>query len=437
MSKSTPVWVWLPGASSPVQAADLIVAPEGNFWGYLETYEALDGALPLDPLSLRLGRRGHAGRIALRSYDGLPGVVRDAMPSGYGADRLHAEAGRTLSELELLDLGVPDSVGALEVTGNIERKLAWRPHGLDRLEDALRDLDENEPSSRAIRRLNDDGSTSAGGERPKLTVAHDGSLWLAKMRDRGDVPYLPAREFVTMRLAEACGIRVPRTDLKTVGVHQVFLIERFDRGGDPAQPTRRLFASAHTVLGLGPTATRGDPERSYLALADKARRWCRSNVDAQLMQLWRRMAFNGLVGNTDDHPRNHGFLHGASGWELSPAFDITPAMRPAQFVSLAMATGQDGSSVVDAPRLLQACEHFDVEPEEGARWLIAASRAVAEGWQSCLRAEGVPDGAIAAVAPSFALAGALAEDASIIERALDELQASAVRRRRSARPRST
>ena len=428
------VWVWLPGASAPVQAA--MLDPGRQTWEYVPTYFG-EAAIAPDPVVLPItGRTGARSAISLARFGGLPGVVRDAMPSGYGADRLDAQAGRKLTELELLHFGAPDSVGAIEATSDIERKLAWKPHGLEQLKDALRGLDESEPSSRAIRRLNEDGSTSAGGERPKITIQHEGKLWLAKMRDRGDVPFLPAKEFVTMRLAQTCGITVPRTELITVGSHQVFLIERFDRAGDPEHPTRRFFASAHTVLGLGADSVRGDPARSYLVFADRMRRWCTTGADAHVQELWRRMAFNGLVGNTDDHARNHGMLHGDDGWGLAPAFDVTPAQRvPAEFVSLAMATGADGSCRADETRLLEACGHFRVDPEWGARWLLAASETVARGWRPCMRDSGVPDAEIDRVAPAFALATSLAEAPDRIQAALERLQAQGRRRVRSGRAR--
>jgi len=123
-----------------------------------------------------------------------------------------------------------------------------------------------------IRRVNGDAGTSAGGERPKATFEHEGKLWLVKMQDRGDLPCMPAREFVAMSLAGRVGLTVSQIALRTHGAHQVFMIERFDRDGDPACPQRRLFASAHAVLQLAPSAVRSDPRRSYLHLADAMRR---------------------------------------------------------------------------------------------------------------------------------------------------------------------
>jgi serine/threonine-protein kinase HipA len=418
---AAPVWVWLPGQAEPVLAGELTVMPEGGRFRYVEAYLGLEQSVSLDPVELRLTRRVRG--IALRGADGLPGVVRDARPAGYGADRLNAQAGRELSALELLQRGVPDGVGAIEVCQDLEPKLSWRPQSLDSLEALLKELDQLEAPSRALRRLEGDLDTSAGGERPKATLVHEGKLWLAKMQARGDRPALPAREFVTMRLAEEAGIEPARVQLRTFGEHQVLLVERFDRAGDPVRPQRRFYASAHTVLQLQPFATRGDPARSYLNLADRLRVWMRGReeLQPQLELLWRRMVFNALVGNVDDHPLNHGLLHDGKGWALAPAFDITPALTQAakeEAPMLLMATGADGSAVASAARLLDASVYFGLRREDAEEWLNQTARLVAGRWEAMLREAAGPvvgdaarkDALVADARPAFSYAERLARD---------------------------
>lgn len=395
---TTPLWIWLPGQVDPVQAGTLQAEPGAGRLTYAADYLKHPQALAPDPVSLHLSRK--AKGLALTAADGLPGVVRDAMPAGYGADVLTAAAGRPLSALELLERGAPDAVGALELCHDIERKLAWTPHTFESLKAIIEDLEADAPASRAIRRLNDDAGTSAGGERPKVTLMHQGQQWLAKMQDRGDLPAMPAREYAVMSLARQVGLSVPPVDLQTMGPRQVFLIQRFDRAGDPRRPTRRLFASAHTVLNLSTAAVRGDPARSYLVLADQVRIWCHGHpaLADHLRELWQRMAFNALVGNIDDHPRNHGLLHDGQHWALAPAFDVTPVLRqppPGALarhpgVSLAMDTGPDGTSLVDAERLLACCGHFGWDLDGAAAWLTHASAAVATQWEACLRSAAAP-----------------------------------------------
>lgn len=389
---TVPVWVWLPGHDTPVEAASISLERTARF-SYKPDYLARADKLALDPVELRLTRSTRG--IAISAADGLPGVLRDAKPAGYGADRLNAQAGVELSPLDLLDRGVPDGVGAVEVCADIERKLAWTPKGLNELKALAEELDAAAPASRALRRLQDDMDTSAGGERPKTTLVYEGRLWLAKMQDRGDRPCLPAREFVAMRLAQLAGIDAAPVLLHTFGSHQVLLVERFDRTGDPYRPQRRLYASAHTVLRLPLDAVRGDPRRSYLNLGDALRVWAKGSADLpdQLSEVWRRMAFNALVGNIDDHPLNHGLLHDGqiqNGWRLAPAFDITPAMvAPPQALAegpvLSMATGVDGSARSGAARLIAAAGHFGVGSNDASDWLNTRAKLVAEHWEPMLR----------------------------------------------------
>lgn len=425
---SAPVWVWLPGATEPTQAAELSVGEDDGRWQFEQPYAAQQDAVSPDPRQLRLtsSRRG----VAIPQKDGLPGVVRDAMPAGYGADRLDAGAERKLSSMELLELGVADSCGAIEVCRDVQKKLDWVPHEYAKLKDIITLMRGDEPASRAIRKLTDDASTSVGGERPKVTLQDGGRMFLVKMQARSDILFLPHKEFVVMSMAQASGITTPAVRLEPVGEHVVYLIERFDRGGDPRRPARKLYASAHTVLRLDIDTVRGDPKYSYLGLADEMRVWCRRGPDLarDLQELWQRMAFNALVGNADDHPKNHGLLHDGDRWRLSPAFDITPL---ADFKKvLSMATGADASSAVSVARLLASCARFELGVEEAAAWLAKTASFVANTWEADLRKYGVSEPAIQAMAPAFSFAMDLAGDADGFEQAVAEAMAPVGRTRR-------
>ncbi len=433
MTVVTPVWVWLPGRDEPTRAGELVNGHSARFV-YRPDYARTEGALALDPVELRISRSSRG--TAVLGADGLPGVVRDAKPAGYGEDRLKAIHGDHLDALQLLELGVPDGVGAIEACNDIERKLQWRPKGLADLQQLTEYLEGHEPASRALRRLNDDLDTSAGGERPKATLVHEGRLWLVKMQARGDRQAMPAREFVTMRLAEQAGLHVAPVKLHTFGAHQVLMVQRFDREGDPVKPIRKLYASAHTVLRLRLDAAKGDPERSYLALADRLRIWTRDGADdhpdrlgQQLVELWKRMAFNALVGNTDDHALNTGLLFDrvAEGsdrmaWGLSPAFDITPNVvgLPSPIADgphLSLATGTDGRSGTSMARLANAAQWMGLERDDAIQWLMNTARQVAGQWAPMLRAAAGPvieDAArlerlVGDVRPSFAYAEWLAQ----------------------------
>ena len=157
--------------------------------------------------------------------------------------------------------------------------------------------------------------TSLGGARPKATVrGRDGDLLIAKFPRRDDDWPVTRWEAATMALAEAAGVRVAPFQLRQVSSSPVFTARRFDRG-----PGRRIpFMSALTAI----EGSDGEM-RSYLEIAEFLRREG-LEVKEDLCQLWRRIVFNMMVSNTDDHLRNHGFLREQGGWRLSPAYDLNP-----------------------------------------------------------------------------------------------------------------
>jgi serine/threonine-protein kinase HipA len=161
--------------------------------------------------------------------------------------------------------------------------------------------------------------TSLGGARPKANFTSLGNdLWIAKFPAKDDRYDIGAWEYIAHRLARKAGIWVPQSELKYVGTrYGTFCVERFDRRAG----SRRMYTSAMTLL----ERQDGESEASYLDIAEYlAGNGAQGHIDEDLAQLFRRIVFNVLVGNRDDHLRNHGFIREASGWRLSPAFDMNP-----------------------------------------------------------------------------------------------------------------
>jgi serine/threonine-protein kinase HipA len=157
--------------------------------------------------------------------------------------------------------------------------------------------------------------TSLGGARPKASVIDtDGRLAIAKFPSRDDDWPVTRWEAAVLAMATDAGIATPPRRLEVVLKKPVLIVQRFDREGNRRIP----YMSALTALG----AKDGDV-RSYLELAETLRRIAAA-PRKELAQLWRRLVFNILSSNTDDHLRNHGFLHGEGGWRLAPAFDLNP-----------------------------------------------------------------------------------------------------------------
>ena len=165
-----------------------------------------------------------------------------------------------------------------------------------------------------------DPGSSLGGARPKASVTDEkGNLWIAKFPSAKDEKDAGAWEMVLNQLAANCGIQVPEARIQQFSSkHHTYLTKRFDR----IHQQRIHFASAMTLLGLQDGVDYKDGI-SYLNLAEFIIKQSASAKE-DLEQLWRRILFNILVSNTDDHLRNHGFILTNQGWRLSPAYDMNP-----------------------------------------------------------------------------------------------------------------
>jgi serine/threonine-protein kinase HipA len=245
-------------------------------------------------------------------------------------------------------------------------------------------------------------ATSMGGARPKATVQHEGQLWLAKFPLDKDKHNNPRAEHAVMTLARECGIETAETDVVTIGKRDVLLVRRFDR--DPAEKGhfRKRMVSALTLLGAEESP---DDRWSYIGLAEEMLRVVSGNIDSQLHELFRRMCFNCLVSNTDDHPRNHAFIADANGWRLSPAYDITPT--PLFSVSrrdLAMEIGIEGR-YANRQNLISAAKRFRLSAEDAASIIDTMTEQVRNTWYGTARAAGVSELDCERIAPAFVYEG--------------------------------
>lgn len=293
---------------------------------YDDGWLAETDAFPLDPRTLLF-----AGDQPLGT-DTLPPALIDTTPDAWGQMLLAREQHRLLSNWELL-IGVSDEtrMGALRLAPSADGPFLrdGQPRvpaiaSLRELQDLARWIEENPNADIEDERLRDlviPGS-SLGGARPKANVRDtDDTLWIAKFPSREDRRLdIGAWEFVYANLATKAGIEVAQHRLMAVGPGRgrTYLVRRFDRADDGA---RRLFVSAMTL-----TDHRDGEAASYPDIAQAISRFgARGSVRSDLAQLFRRMLFNVVAGNRDDHLRNHGFLRFADGWRLAPAFDMNPA----------------------------------------------------------------------------------------------------------------
>ncbi len=233
--------------------------------------------------------------------------------------------------------------------------------------------------------------SSLGGARPKASVRdRDGHLAIAKFPNKGDEYNTVLWEAVALTLAARAGIPVPSWRLETVADKAVFLLRRFDR----EQGARIPFVSAMSMLDARDTEA-----RSYLEFVDILRQHGAAPKQ-DMHALWRRIVFNILISNTDDHLRNHGFLWaGPAGWRLSPAYDLNPV--PTDIKPRVLSTAIDLDDGTASLKLaLEVSGYFELTADEARRIAAEVGKAVA-AWRKVAASLGLTRAEIDRMASAF------------------------------------
>ena len=362
------------------------------------------------PLSPELPLR--RGRIFTPENTTIFGVLQDASPDEWGQQIIqaaHARAAhragvpaRQLGEFDFL-IGVSDltRMGALRLRSPEDGE--WMStdehvanmHDLPKILGAARRYEQREATDEDLAYLNG-VATSPGGARPKANVVTDrGALALVKLPHSKDGDIDVERwEAVALTLARDAGIPVaPFTVAAGEGRKAVLVTERFDRAGDGV---RIPYMSAFTAMRLGTHKTGAN--LTYVDFADTI-----ADVTAEprknLHALFDRVALTTLVGNADDHWRNHGFLRVDGRWELSPVFDVNPS-RTTTVNSRRISDGADPDRRTISD-LLDVAEAFELTGADAAAAVARVGKAV-ESWPDVARAFGVPEPEIAEMSSAFA-----------------------------------
>ena len=344
-SRSVPpnvyVWVWLPGATEPVVAGVLLVDGETTTFQYGESFLGRDAAVPLylPELPLRPGPIRPVGGL------NIAGCIADAGPDAWGQRvilrRLASTGGADLSRAEpdiltvLLESG-SERIGALDFQSSPRDYVARSTSAnLEELMQAAERLEAGVPFSPALDAALMRGS-SIGGARPKALLDDGGRQLIAKFSSHTDPYPVVKAEAVAMELARRVGLDVAGTEVVECLGRDVLLVERFDRTERLGE--RRMIVSALTILELDELMAR---YATYPALADVIRARF-TQPRSTLRELFQRIVFNILVGNTDDHARNHAAFWDGTSLSLTPAYDICPQARSGGEAVQAMAIARDG-----------------------------------------------------------------------------------------------
>jgi len=410
------VYITLPGETESVTAGrfELTKDRRGDAVGrfvYGKSYLARANAVAIDPIELKLsGNTYETTRL-----HGLFGALRDAGPDHWGRRVIEKHAGvAQLGELDYLLNSADDRAGALGFglgqTPPAPRRKFNKTLELAKLQEIaealMRQEDLKTEEAAQVQDLMLLG-TSMGGARPKAVVEDDEGLWVAKFNRPND-PWNNTRvERAMLELAKSCGVSVATSRIETVADKDVLLVKRFDREKTGKGYTKSRMISGLTLLHADEAVGARD-RWSYVLMSEELRRVARDpKKDAP--ELFRRMAFNALISNIDDHPRNHALIAKEREWQMSPAYDLTPAPQIAQDRrDLAMAVGDQGR-FANAKNVLSQHTRFLLEEAQAKAIVFDMADKVRATWYEVVRGQGVTEKDAETIKSAFVYEGFLRE----------------------------
>lgn len=374
------VWIWLPGAVDPVVAGRLEALGTALVFNYAASYLARPNAMAIYGPELPLRQ----GALPLPEGLDMPGSIRDGAPDAWGRRvilnrKLGLKGADTdtaqLDELTYLLESDSDRVGALDFQASPTHYQART--GTATLEELMRAselVEQGVPLTPDLAQALQHG-TSLGGARPKAQIEDAEKKYIAKFSSSTDVTNVVKAEFVAMRMAAEVGITTAPVRLVRALGKDVLLVERFDREKVGSGWRRRAMVSALTILGL--------PEQlasyaSYEALAEHIRLNF-ADPAYNLEELFRRLVFNVLCGNIDDHARNHAACWDGERWTLTPAYDVCPQPRAGNIASHGMLiVGNENMSRLEV--CLRAAPNFLLTPGKAKRIVAHQVKVIQDRW---------------------------------------------------------
>lgn len=377
------VWVWLPQAIEPVVAGVLVRRGEQLVFNYGRSYLERPDAIALYAPELPL----QAGALPLLPGLSMPSCLRDAAPDSWGRRVLHHRLGAAnqphssafeIDELTCLLQSSSERIGALDFQDSASGYVARdaQSASLDELCAAADKVDRGIPLAPELAQALLHG-TSLGGARPKVLMKDGARKVIAKFSASSDLYSVVKAEFVAMRLAQKVGLQVAPVQLTKALGKDVLLIERFDRVQRGDRWQRRAMVSALTLLELD------EMMAAYASYENLAQIIRHRFVDAKatLRELYARIVFNILCGNTDDHARNHAAFWDGRSLALTPAYDICPQARVGQQASQAMLIqGRERNSQVAV--CIAAAANFLLSRSQAIEIVNAQVQTITREWEA-------------------------------------------------------
>jgi len=386
IEKEAFVWIWLPGETKPI-VAGLLEADNGNVLfnygkSYLERINDSKAVMSIYEPELPL----KAGALPLPKGLTMPGCIRDAAPDAWGRRVIINKklglkgAGTDTAELDeltyLLESG-SDRIGALDFQRSPTEYVPRVANNvsMEGLIESAERVEQGVPLTPELDQALFHGS-SIGGARPKALIQDQGKKYVAKFSSSTDLYSVVKAEFIAMRLAAMAGLNVAPVKLAKAVNKDVLVIERFDRLPKNKEWSRKAMVSALTILGLDDMMAR---YASYEKLAEIIRRRFSDPKDT-LKELFTRLVFNILCGNTDDHARNHAAFWDGKELTLTPAYDICPQGRTGNEASQAMLiTGNNNLSQLKL--CLQTAKYFLLSDDDARTIFDHLIEAVEQNWK--------------------------------------------------------
>lgn len=376
------VWAWLPGAGEPIFAGALRAFDgAGLSFAYGRDYLALE-----NPPSLLFAPKINNVALPRTWYEpthnlGLPATLRDASPDSWGRRVIinqvfgSAAEGNTglLTERDYLLRSGSNRLGNLDFQTS---QTAYEPRvenaTLDQLYNAAQLVDEGVPLPENLAQALLHG-TAIGGARPKALLQQDGREYIAKFSTAEEIDVVGA-EAASIYLASRAGIAVPAAHVARSMGRKALVMERFDRPGDGK---RTGVVSGLTILG-GPET--GTVYGSYPELLDELAVHAK-DASGLRDQMFRRVAFNIAISNTDDHLRNHAAFWDGTHLELTPAYDLSPVERSGEEANQALPYGRDGERRSNLSTLIGRASDYGLSQPGASSLVEEVTAAIRDNWE--------------------------------------------------------
>ncbi|MEE4376638.1 MAG: HipA domain-containing protein [Candidatus Competibacteraceae bacterium] len=357
------VWIWLPDEIEPVVAGRLEAENNNILFNYgksyLERSRDIKPAMSIYEPELPL----QAGVLPLPEGLSMPGCIRDAAPDAWGRrviiNKMIGLKGTSTDTAELDELTYllesgSDRIGALDFQRSPSEYVprAVNNVSMEELLESAERVEQGVPLTPELDQALFHGS-SIGGARPKALIGDQGKKYVAKFSSSTDLYSVVKAEFIAMKLAALAGLNVAPVELARVANKDVLLIERFDRIPTDQGWARKAMVSALTLFGLDDMMAR---YASYETFAEIIRHRF-ADPKATLEEVFSRLVFNILCGNTDDHARNHAAFWDGKELTLTPAYDICPQGRTGNEASQSMRISGD-NNLSQLKSCLDAAYHF-------------------------------------------------------------------------------